>query len=55
MGVVKRVVRRGGKISFSEGGGNKYHFRTEILTPDYSIGVYSAMYYCAINLHRDCK
>jgi hypothetical protein len=30
----KRHVVRGGKISFSEGGGNKYRFRIEILTPE---------------------
>ncbi len=35
MGVEKQHVARGGKISFSEGGGgNKYRFRTEIQTPD---------------------
>jgi hypothetical protein len=33
MGVKKRRVARGIKISFSEGGGNKYRFRTEIQTP----------------------
>jgi hypothetical protein len=33
MGVEKQLVVRGGKISFSEGRGNKYHFQTEIWTP----------------------
>jgi hypothetical protein len=30
MGVKKRRVARGGKISFSERGGNKYRFWTKI-------------------------
>jgi hypothetical protein len=32
MGVKKRHVVRGEKISFSEGGGDKFRFRTEIYT-----------------------
>jgi hypothetical protein len=35
IGVEKQLVVRGGKIKFSGwGGGNKYSFRTKILTPD---------------------
>jgi hypothetical protein len=33
MGLKKRHATRGEKISFSEGGGNKYCFRTKIETP----------------------
>jgi hypothetical protein len=33
MGVEQQHVPRGGKISFSEEGGNRYSFLTEIWTP----------------------